>query len=141
MIRFSARLPVQTSCQLVLYILHFMQGNNCTVALNSVHYLGMTMSFNEDLNKFLTDAHAITSELSLLAEKIEDLQGDDGVVVLSLIELIGATCVQLGTEMETGNEAGVKRVLAEASELFGQALSVLKEHTGTSAQKAPLQFF
>jgi hypothetical protein len=101
----------------------------------------MTMSFNEDLNKFLTDAHAITSELSLLAEKIEDLQGDDGVVVLSLIELIGATCVQLGTEMETGNEAGVKRVLAEASELFGQALSVLKEHTGTSAQKAPLQFF
>jgi hypothetical protein len=43
--------------------------------------------------------------------------------------------------METGNETGVKQVLAEASELFGQALSVLKEHTGTSAPKAPLHFF
>ena len=92
------------------------------------------MSFNDELHNMFNGAQTVVSELTALADKPGMLEGNDQLVALSLVEMIGATFIRLGTELEAGNDDGVKKSFAEAKSLYDEALSVIALHTSRSSK-------
>lgn len=90
------------------------------------------MTFNDELQNMFNGAQTVVSELSALAEKPGVLEGNDQLVALSLVEMIGATFIKLGTELEAGNDDGIHKAFAEAKSLYDEALSVIAVHTSRS---------
>lgn len=86
------------------------------------------MNFNDELMKMLTGAQAVVSELYALTETHGALDGNDQLVALSLVEMIGATFIRLGTELEAGNDASVQKNFEEAKTLYDEAISLIAIH-------------
>lgn len=92
------------------------------------------MTLNDELQNMFNGAQAVVSELSALAETPGAFEGNDQLVALSLVEMIGATFIRLGTELEAGNDDGVQKAFAEAKSLYDEALSVIATHKARSSK-------
>lgn len=89
------------------------------------------MTFIEELENMCKNAESILNRLSKLIEN-GVVRDDERLVVMSLLELLGAAFVNLGSAIETESDDAVQEAFDAAQILNDQAVRIIASHPSST---------